>query len=248
MIYFIYIIHIHLLHGNIRTHKISHIRPKKISHIRPKLKKTDLDKELFTNYRPIANIAFMSKVIEKTVALQVQAYLNDNQLLPSFQSAYRQYHSTETALLKVTNDILMTIDSRRDAILILLDLSAAFDTLDHNILIKRLNSYFGFSGSVLQWFSSYIKDRGQSVVIGDVISSPQKLDYGIPQGSIVGPLLLHFTRLLFNKSSYVITWNACFTQTTLSSTSLLTLKIHHQPTRHYVTAFMMSLLGIQTTY
>ena len=131
----------------------------------------------------------MSKVIEKTVALQVQAYLNDNQLLPSFQSAYRQYHSTETALLKVTNDILMTIDSRRDAILILLDLSAAFDTLDHNILIKRLNSYFGFSGSVLQWFSSYIKDRGQSVVIGDVISSPQKLDYGIPQGSIVGPLL-----------------------------------------------------------
>ena len=161
----------------------------KISHIRPKLKKTDLDKELFTNYRPIANIAFMSKVIQKTVALQVLAYLNDNQLLPSFQSAYRQHHSTETALLKVTNDILMTIDSRRDRILILLDLSAAFDTLDHNILIKRLNSYFGLSGSVLQWFSSYIKDRGQSVVIGDVISSPQKLDYGIPQGSIVGPLL-----------------------------------------------------------
>ena len=83
----------------------------------------------------------------------------------------------------------MTIDSRCDAILILLDLSAAFDTLDHNILIKRLHSYFGFSGSVLQWFSSYIKDRGQSVVIGNVISSPQKLDYGIPQGSIVGPLL-----------------------------------------------------------
>ena len=106
------------------------------AHISPKLKKTDLDKELLTNYRPIANIAFMSKVIEKTVALQVQAHLNDNQLLPSFQSAYRQYHSTETALLKVTNDILMTINSRRDAILILLDLSAAFDTLDHNILIK----------------------------------------------------------------------------------------------------------------
>ena len=103
------------------------------AHISPKLKKTDLDKELLTNYRPIANIAFMSKV-----ALQVQARLNDNQLLPSFQSAYRQYHSTETALLKVTNDILMTINSRRDAILILLELTAAFDTLDHNILIKIL--------------------------------------------------------------------------------------------------------------
>ena len=139
----------------------------------------------------------MSKVIEKTVALQVQACLNRNQLLPSLQSAYRQYHSTETALLKVTNDILMTIDSRRNAILILLDLSAAFDTLDHNILIKRLNSYFGFSGSVLQWFSSYIKDRGQSVVIGDVISSPQKLDYGIPQGSIVQVILRHNLECMF---------------------------------------------------
>ena len=89
----------------------------------------------------------MSKVIEKSVAIQTYSYLNNNALFPSFQSAYRAHHSTETVLflLRLTNDILMALDSRSDVILILLDLSAAFDTLDHDILLSRLHLYFGFN-------------------------------------------------------------------------------------------------------
>ena len=128
-------------------------------------KKPDLDKETLKNYRPLANISFLSKVIEKAVAIQTYSYLNTHDLLPNFQSAYRQYHSTETALIRVTNDILVTVDSNVDVVLLLLDLSAAFDTLDHSILLRRLETYFGFTGSVLEWFSSYLRGRSQSVIV-----------------------------------------------------------------------------------
>ena len=101
----------------------------KTSIVRPKLKKPDLDSEIYQNYRPLANISFMSKVIEKSVAIQTYSYLNNNALFPSLQSAYRAHHSTETALLRVTNDILKALDSRNDVILIFLDRSVAFDTL-----------------------------------------------------------------------------------------------------------------------
>ncbi|CAB4015684.1 Hypothetical predicted protein [Paramuricea clavata] len=143
----------------------------KISHLSPRLKKPDLDKDLFSNFRPIANIAFLSKVLEKTVAVQTQDFLNSNNFYPSFQSAYRKFHSTETALLKVTNDILRTLDNHQDVILVMLDLSSAFDTLDHDILLARLESYFGFSDTVIKWFKSYLTGRSQSVVIGDVVST-----------------------------------------------------------------------------
>ena len=110
-------------------------------------------------------------------------------MFPTLQSAYRQYHSTETAMIKVTNDILRAIDDYSDVILVLLDLSAAFDTLDHQILLSRLKSYFGFTGSVLQWFRSYLTNRSQKVVISEVASSLRQLEFGVPQGSILGPLL-----------------------------------------------------------
>ena len=128
-------------------------------------------------------------MIEKIVASQVHAYLRDAKLFPTLQSAYRQYHSTETAMIKVTNDILRAIDDYSDVILLLLDLSAAFDTLDHQILLSRLKSYFGFTGSVLQWFQSYLTNHSQKVVIGEVASSLRQLEFGVPQGSILGPLL-----------------------------------------------------------
>lgn len=161
----------------------------KISHVGPRLKKYDLDREQFPSFRPVANIAFLSKVLEKIVTHQAHGYLNTNNLFPSLQSAYRQFHSTETALLKVTNDILRSLDSNQDVILVMLDLSAAFDTLDHDILVRRLETYFGFSAKVLQWFKSYFTGRAQSVVIGDSVSSPRPLEFGVPQGSILGPLL-----------------------------------------------------------
>jgi len=111
--------------------------------------------------------------------------------MPPSQSAYRKNHSTETALLRVLNDILMTLDHRQheDVVLVMLDLSTAFDTLDHDILISRLRCHFGFSDTVLKWFSSYLSGPTQSVNVGDTTSSPRSVDFGVPQGSILGPFL-----------------------------------------------------------
>ena len=105
-----------------------------------------------------------------------------------FQSAYRKCHSTETALLHVVNDLLQASDRGCVSILSLLDLSAAFDTIDHNILITRLRSTFGCSGIVLEWFISYLSCRTQSVFVGHE-STPSVLKCGVPQGSVLGPLL-----------------------------------------------------------
>ena len=176
----------------------------KTSIVRPKLKKPDLDSEIYQNYRPLANISFMSKVIEKSVAIQTYSYLNKNALFPSLQSAYRAHYSTETAL-RVTNDILKAIDSRNDVILIFLDLSAAFDTLGHDILLSRLHLYFGFKGIALNWFTSYLRGRTQRVNIAGSSSSPRNLHYGVPQGSILGPLL--FTLYIAPLQGVIATFN-----------------------------------------
>ena len=126
----------------------------KLSYIRPCLKKPDLDNELYQSYRPLANIPFLSKIIEDIVKTQIFNYLDANTLLPSFQSAYRRCHSTETALLRVQNDILRSLDTSQQVIMVLLDLSSAFDTLDHSILLDRLKTYFKVTGNALKWFRS----------------------------------------------------------------------------------------------
>ena len=152
------------------------------------LKKLGLDLEL-SNYRPVSNLSFLSKLIEKIVAIQFVEHLVRNKLMDPLQSAYKKYHSTETALLKVQNDILIDIDDKNVSLLVLLDLSAAFDTIDHDIILKRLNAECGIDGNALKWFKSYLTNRVQSVIIDDEISTPKKLNYGVPQGSILGPLL-----------------------------------------------------------
>lgn len=113
------------------------------------------------NYRPISNLSFVSKVAEKFVAGRLNAYLSEHQLRENQQSAYRRCHSVETALLKVHNDIMCAVDSKKAVLLILLDLSAAFDTIDHNVLIYRQSNHFGIQGSALKWFNSYVYDRHQ---------------------------------------------------------------------------------------
>ena len=109
----------------------------KVAVIRPLLKKPTLDPEVLANYRPISNLAFLSEVLEKVVASQLQDHLKHNNLFEQFQSGFCSTHSTETALLRVTNNLLTTADAGSPSLLILLDLTAAFDTVDHTILLEQ---------------------------------------------------------------------------------------------------------------
>ena len=163
--------------------------------IRPKLKRQNLEATL-ANYRPLSNLSFISKLSEKASVNQLVDHLNTHDLLPSMQSAYRQHHSTETALLKVKNDLLLSMNRQHVTLLVFLDLSSAFDTVDHTILLDRLESLFGISGTALSWFKSYLSDRKQCVSVDGVSSSDYKVKYGVPQGSCLGPLFLHCTPVL----------------------------------------------------
>ena len=120
---------------------------------------------------------------------QLRSHLETNKLSEILQSAYRAQHSTETALLKVTNDILTDCDSGNVSLLTSLDLSAAFDTIDHSILLQRLEITFGVSGTALEWFKSYLSNLHQAVVLKGKKSSDHLLKYGVPQGSVLGPVL-----------------------------------------------------------
>ena len=157
--------------------------------VTPLIKKPSLDCTDLKNYRPVSNLSFISKVIEKVAAARLNTYLHDHQLHETLQSAYKAHHSVETALLKVHNDIMCALDSKKAVLLILLDLSAAFDTSDHGILLERLQHGFGIQGLALQWFSSYLHGRHQDVYIQGVASDEVSLNYGVPQGSVLGPVL-----------------------------------------------------------
>jgi exonuclease III len=165
--------------------------PSKLKHamLNPVLKKFNLDHLEFNNFRPISNLSFLSKVIEKVVAVQMIEYLDHNGLYERFQSAYRRLHSTETALLKVHDDIAVAIDNGKSVIFVMLDLSAAFDTVDHDILLSRLSTCYGISGAVLEWFKSYLSERTQFVRINDSYSQSSRVTQGVPQGSVLGPIL-----------------------------------------------------------
>ena len=164
--------------------------------ILPKINKISLDKD-FSNYHPVRKLPFLSKALERVASIQVRDYLSTNQLYPRFLSAYREFHSTESALLRVHNDILRTIDQKKEVILVLLDLSAAFHTIDHDILINRLKNKYGFTGTVLRWFESYIRECSQKVILGKAESNSQLIKTGVAQGSVLGPLLfiLYFAPL-----------------------------------------------------
>ena len=109
--------------------------------------------------------------------------------MTAFQSAYRKHHSTENALLNIHNDILLNMVKGSVTVLTLLDLLAAFDTIDHTILLERLNIYYGISELALGWFKSYLLGRTHSFKVGSTLSHPAALQYGVPQGSVLGPIL-----------------------------------------------------------
>ena len=178
------------------TRYVHKIRPNffKQAHVTPILKKSSLDKEVFKNYRPVSNLNFISKILERVVAAQLQTHLDEAGLMTAFQSAYRKHHSTESALLNIQNAILLNMAKGSVTALTLLDLSAAFDTIDHTILLDRLNGYYGISELAFGWSKSYLSGRTQSVKVGSTLSNPVAFQYGVPQGSVLGPILFsHYT-------------------------------------------------------
>ena len=167
------------------------VMPKSLKHaiVRPLFKKPSLDKDTLSSYRPVSNLTQLSKVIEKVVAPRIMTHVSDQQMVECFQSAYRKNHSTETALLNVTSAVKTAMDNKQGTILLLVDFSSAFGTINHNILIRRLRLRYGIVGKSLDWLTSYLKERTQRVVIGDQSSSTTTLMTGVPQGSVLGPLL-----------------------------------------------------------
>ena len=157
--------------------------------VTPLHKKHSLPHDDLSSYRPISNLNFISKILERVIHSRLSDHLQSFSSLCPFQSAYRKHHSTETALLRIYNDLLLSINQKKVSALVLLDLSAAFDTIDHQILLHRLSFNFGLNGSALALLESYLLNRSQSVSIGSHTSSSSPLHTGVPQGSVLGPLL-----------------------------------------------------------
>ena len=131
------------------------------------LKKAGFDERSLSNYRPVSNLSFLSKVLERIINFWLTAYLTENNLLQNCHLTYRRGHSTETAALKIFSDIIDEIANGKFALLSLLDLTAAFDAVDHFILLLRLEITFNFSDVILQWICSYYHGHHDDSTIGN---------------------------------------------------------------------------------
>ena len=123
--------------------------------ITPVLKKTNLDPNTLKQYRPVSNIKFISKIIEKAASCQGIDHVDSNNLGEKFQSSYKKTHCTESALLKVKNDLLQSFDDNKAVLMVLLDMSAAFDKVDHALFLQRLDKRFGIRDCANSWFKTY---------------------------------------------------------------------------------------------
>ncbi len=151
------------------------------------------------HYRPVSNLPYLGKLTEKIVVKQLQDHIEKYNLDQPLQSAYKKHNSTETAIVKIINDILLALDSDSCVLLILLDLSAAFDTVDHQLLLSRFEHLLGIQSGAKEWLHSYFTDRQQVVRINSTASDPKALDTGMPQGSVLGPFSFPpYTAPLFN--------------------------------------------------
>ncbi len=160
----------------------------KQARVTPLLKKPTLNTSLLENYRPVSLLPFIAKTLKRVVFNQVSLFLSQNNKLDAKQSGFRSGHSTETALLSVTEALRIAKADSKSSVLILLDLSAAFDTVNHQILLSTL-SLLDIIGIPLRWFESYLTGRSFRVAWGGEVSKAHKLVTGVPQGSVLGPLL-----------------------------------------------------------
>ena len=142
---------------------------------------------MLSNFRPISNISFLAKTMERFVSRQLQRFLNENGILGVYQSAYRPRHSAETTFLRIHSDVAQAIDARRG---VLLDLTAAFDTINHDILLRRLYGY-GIRGEAHAWMASYLYLRTSPVRVGKEVSECIVMRSGVPQGSVLGTVLFN---------------------------------------------------------
>ena len=160
----------------------------KVALVKPLLKKIGL--ELITsNYQLVSNLSFLSKVLERCVINQFATHCDVNNLLPGYQLAYRRNYSCETALIKITNNCLWDMKNQMVTAMIAIDLSAAFDTVDHEILLDVLNKKIGVHNIALKWFNDYLSYRSCKVSLHGVHSKEHKLPFLVTQGSVAGPVL-----------------------------------------------------------
>ena len=160
----------------------------KMAVVTPIYKGKDSDPHEFGNYRPISLLPTLSKIFEKVVHLQLYDYINSNNLLNKSQYGFRPNHATEYAAMEFVDQTMQELDKGNIPLSIFLDLSKAFDTLDHKILLKKLH-FYRIRGIYLEWFSSYLSNRTQYVAYNHKLSHPLQLTTGVPQGSVLGPLL-----------------------------------------------------------
>ena len=153
--------------------------------VRPLLKKIGLEL-LFKSYRPVSNLSFLSKLVERVVLKQFLTHCTEYGLIPDYQSAYREGHSCETSVLKLVNDVLWGMERQQVTACVFLDLSAAFDTVNHPLLINILEKSFGITDTALHWYESYLSPRDFKVVINEKYSTSKDLTFSVPQGSASG--------------------------------------------------------------
>ena len=157
--------------------------------INPHLEKPSLDTNELNHYRPVSNLHFLLKIIEKIVVSRLEEHTYAHNLYDPLQSAYRAKHEKQTAIIKLNNDIIGGMDEGKCTILASLNLSAAFDKVDHDILLRRLQVVYGIDETALLWFKLYLKSRTHKVYINDALSERHNLDCGVPQGSVLGARL-----------------------------------------------------------
>ena len=143
-----------------------------------------------SNHRPVSNLCLIAKILEKVVLSHISSYLDSRSHYNTCQSAYRPGHSTEAALMKVVNNLFLSLSKGNISVQALLDIPSAFDTIDHSIHVHRLYTDFGFTDTVLQWFTSYLTDRTQCVSLSNHCSASAPVHSGVPQGSVLGRILL----------------------------------------------------------